>query len=277
MITGELRSKVDQLWTTFWNNGISNPLSVIEQISYLLFIKRLDDLELVKEKKAKRIGKPVENPTFPPDKQGARWSYFKNLDDAEEMLYQVRDVAFPFIKELGSKGGETAYTRHMKDAVFLIASPALLSNVVAQIEKIPMEDRDTKGDLYEYMLSKIASAGQNGQFRTPRHIIKMMVELMQPSPLEVVCDPACGTAGFLVAVAEYLRNLQDNEGNYCLNAVENRAHFDKEMFHGFDFDGTMLRIGSMNMMLHGIEDPKIEARDSLSEKSGYIDESFTLI
>lgn len=140
-----------------------------------------------------------------------------------------------------------------------------------------MEDRDTKGDLYEYMLSKIATAGQNGQFRTPRHIIKMMVELMQPSPLDVVCDPACGTAGFLVAVAEYLRNLKDKEENYVLNAAENRAHFNHDMFHGFDFDGTMLRIGSMNMMLHGIENPKIEARDSLSEKSGYVDEAFTLI
>ena len=201
MITGELRSQVDQLWTTFWNNGISNPLSVIEQISYLLFIKRLDDLELAKEKKAKRLGKPVQNPTFLPEKQGARWSYFMNLDDSEEMLYMVRDVAFTFIKELGGKAGKTAYTRHMKDAVFLISNPALLSNVVAQIEKIPMDVRDTKGDLYENMLSKIASAGQNGQFRTPRHIIKLMVELMQPSPLEVVCDPACGTAGFLVAVA----------------------------------------------------------------------------
>ncbi|MDJ0845175.1 type I restriction-modification system subunit M [Crocosphaera sp.] len=277
MITGELKSKVDQLWTTFWNNGISNPLSVIEQISYLLFIKRLDELELNKERIAKRTNKPVENPTFPPEKQGARWSYFKNLDDAEEMLYMVRDVAFPFIKALGGKAGETAYTRHMKDAVFLINNPALLSNVVAQIEKIPMEDRDTKGDLYEYMLSKIASAGQNGQFRTPRHIIKLMVELMQPNTSEVVCDPACGTAGFLVAVAEYLRDLRDNDGNKVLAALENRAHFDNEMFHGFDFDGTMLRIGSMNMMLHGIEDPKIEARDSLSETSGYVDEAFTLI
>ena len=277
MITGELKSKVDRLWTTFWNNGISNPLSVIEQISYLLFIKRLDDLELVAEKKAQRLGEPISNPTFGKDKQGCRWSYFKKIDDSEEMLFLVRDQAFPFIKALGGKEGTTAYSRHMKDAVFLIASPALLSGVVEQIDQIPMEDRDTKGDLYEYMLSKLTTAGTNGQFRTPRHIIKMMVELMAPGPREIICDPACGTAGFLVAAAEYLRELKDSDGNSVLNAQGNREHFDQEMFHGFDFDATMLRIGSMNLMLHGIEDPKIEARDSLSEEHGGIEDAFTLI
>ncbi|MFN6570494.1 class I SAM-dependent DNA methyltransferase [Dendronalium sp. ChiSLP03b] len=277
MITGEMRSKVDRLWTTFWNNGISNPLSVIEQISYLLFIKRLDDLELAQEKKANRLNKPITNPIFPPEKQRCRWSYFKNLTDSEEMLRIVRDEAFPFIKTLGQSGEDSAYIRHMKDAVFLIASPALLASVVGQIDQIPMEDRDTKGDLYEYMLSKIAQAGTNGQFRTPRHIIKMMVELMAPGPREIICDPACGTAGFLVVAAEYLRDLKDSDGNLILNAPGNREHFNKEMFHGFDFDGTMLRIGSMNLMLHGIEDPKIEARDSLSEDHAGITEAFTLI
>lgn len=277
MITGELKSKVDRLWTTFWNNGISNPLSVIEQISYLLFIKRLDDLELVKERKAQRLGRPVNDPIFSKDRQRCRWSYFKNLTDSEEMLRIVRDQAFGFIKSLGQGEGESAYTRHMKDAVFLIASPALLASVVGQIEQIPMEDRDTKGDLYEYMLSKLTTAGTNGQFRTPRHIIKMMVELMAPGPREVICDPACGTAGFLVAAAEYLRDLKDGDGNLILNAPGNREHFSCEMFHGFDFDATMLRIGSMNMMLHGIEDPKIEARDSLSEDHAGVTESFTLI
>jgi type I restriction enzyme M protein len=165
----------------------------------------------------------------------------------------------------------------MKDAVFLIANPALLTNVVTQIEQIPMEDRDTKGDLYEYMLSKLNTAGTNGQFRTPLHIIKMMVELMKPSAREVICNPACGTAGFLVAAAEYLRDLKDSTGNLVLNALGNREHFNREMFHGFDFDGTMLRIGSMNLMLHGIEDPKIEARDSLSEDYSGINEAFTMI
>ncbi|MBD2207606.1 SAM-dependent DNA methyltransferase [Calothrix sp. FACHB-1219] len=277
MITGEMRSKVDRLWTTFWNNGISNPLSVIEQISYLLFIKRLDDLELAQEKKAQRLGRPVSKPTFSATQQRCRWSYFKNLTDSEEMLRIVRDEAFPFIKTLGQTGEDSAYVRHMKDAVFLIANPALLSNVVGQIDQIPMEDRDTKGDLYEYMLSKLTTAGTNGQFRTPRHIIKMMVELMAPGSREIICDPACGTGGFLVAAAEYLRDRKDGDGNLILNAPGNREHFNQEMFHGFDFDATMLRIGSMNLMLHGIEDPKIEARDSLSEDHAGITEAFTLI
>jgi type I restriction enzyme M protein len=274
MITGELRSKVDKLWTTFWNNGISNPLSVIEQISYLLFIKRLDDLELTKEKKANRTKKPIESPFFSDETQSCRWSKFKHLP-AEEMLKVVRDEAFPLIKNLGNDA-QTAYSRHMKDAVFMITSPALLENVVSQIDNIPMEDRDTKGDLYEYMLSKLTTAGTNGQFRTPRHIIKMMVELMSPSPHDVVCDPACGTAGFLVATAEYLQGLEDENGR-VLNVPENRKHFNESMFHGFDFDATMLRIGSMNLMLHGIENPSIEARDSLSEDHSNVDEQFTLI
>ena len=272
-----MKSKVDRLWTTFWSNGISNPLSVIEQISYLLFIKRLDDLESAKEKKARRLGKTVKEPIFSPEQQPCRWSHFKNITNPDEMLKIVRDEAFPFIKNLGGKVGDNAYSRHMKDAVFLIATPALLQNVIGQIEAIPMEDRDTKGDLYEYMLSKLTTAGTNGQFRTPRHIIKMMVELMEPKSVDIVCDPACGTGGFLIAIAEYLRELKDSEGNFVLNAPGNREHFNSQMFNGFDFDGTMLRIGSMNLMLHGIEDPKIEARDSLSEDHSGISEAFTLI
>ena len=274
MITGDLKSKVDKLWTTFWSNGVSNPLSVIEQISYLLFIKRLDDLELVKEKQAKRLGGTVKDPTFTPEHQDCRWSQFKN-QNAEGMLTIVRDKAFPFIKAMGTAGG--TYVVHMKDAMFLIANAALLANVVEQIDGMPMEDRDTKGDLYEYMLSKLTTAGTNGQFRTPRHIIKMMVELMAPTAREVVCDPACGTGGFLVAVAEYLQQQKDIDGNSVLNRPGNREHFNSEMFHGFDFDPTMLRIGSMNMMLHGIENPKIEARDSLSEDHAGVQEEFTLI
>lgn len=179
MITGEIKSKIDKLWTTFWNNGISNPLSVIEQISYLLFIKRLDDLELAKERKAQRLGQPVKNLIFSKKQQEIRWSHFKNLTDAEEMLKIVRDEAFSLIKNLGGTRGlqaadagwadspsavETAYALHMKDTVFLIANLALLTNVVTQIEQIPLEDRDTKGDLYEYMLSKLTTAGTNGQF-----------------------------------------------------------------------------------------------------------------
>jgi len=288
MITGELKSKVDKLWETFWNNGISNPISVIEQISYLLFIKRLDDLQLAKEKKAKRLGRAVKDPIFSTNRQLSRWSNFKNLDDPEEKLRIVRDEAFPFIKTMGGTAEGSTYAQHMKDAVFLVASPALLASVVEQVDKIltllekqvaSSQDQsyvDLMGDLYEYMLSKLSTAGQNGQFRTPRHIIKMMVELMEPGPREIVCDPACGTGGFLVAVAEYLRGLKDSNGNNVLGAQENREHFNTEMFHGFDFDATMLRIGSMNMMLHGIEQPKIEARDSLSEDHAE-KEVFTLV
>lgn len=274
MITGELKSQVDRLWDTFWSGGISNPLSVIEQISYLLFIKRLDDLELAQEKRANRLGGKVENPIFSADQQDCRWSHFKQLTP-ENMLEAVRDKAFPMIKGLGKEGG--AYAVHMKDATFMIANASLLSSVVEQIEKIPMEERDTKGDLYEYMLSKLNTAGTNGQFRTPRHIIEMMVALMAPGPREIICDPACGTAGFLVVAAEYLRDLRDGDGNFVLNAQGNRSHFNSGMFHGFDFDPTMLRIGSMNLMLHGIEDPKIEARDSLSQDHGGVEEAFTLI
>jgi type I restriction enzyme M protein len=196
MITGELKSKVDKLWTTFWNNGISNPLSVIEQISYLLFIKRLDDLEQAKEKKAQRLNRPVKNPTFTASQQHIRWSHFKNLDDSEEMLRIIRDEAFPFIKDMGKFSNETAYARHMKDATFLIAQPALLASVVQQIEQIPMEDRDTKGDLYEYMLSKLSTAGTNGQFRTPRHIIKLMVQLMAPAGETSSATPPVGRGAF---------------------------------------------------------------------------------
>ncbi|GMV27629.1 MAG: hypothetical protein AMXMBFR58_36600 [Phycisphaerae bacterium] len=267
MITGDIKNRVDRIWTTFWNNGISNPLSVIEQISYLLFIKRLDDLELAQEKKAQRLGRKVENPRFGAKQQHLRWSQFKHLGDGNQMLRVVRDEVFPFIKTLGGGDDATSYARHMRDAVFLITSPALMASVVDQIDGLPLEDRDTKGDLYEYMLSKLTTAGQNGQFRTPRHIIKMMVALVEPKPDDIICDPACGTAGFLVAAAEHLRELKDASGNLVLNAPGHRQHFNTGMFHGFDFDATMLRIGSMNMMLHGLENPNIEPVDSLAQTS----------
>jgi type I restriction enzyme M protein len=270
MITGDMKNKVDALWTTFWNNGISNPLSVIEQVSYLLFIKRLDDLELVKERKANRLGRQVSTPRFGPDQQQLRWSKFKHMGDHVELLRVVRDEAFPFIQDLGGDGGETSYARHMKDAVFLISNAALLANVVSQIDVLPLEDRDTKGDLYEYMLSKLTTAGTNGQFRTPRHIIKMMVKLLDPKPRDIVCDPACGTAGFLVAASEHVRDEM-------LTDPQLREHYNRHMFHGFDFDATMLRIGSMNMMLHGIEDPDIEARDSLADAHGLHKEQYTVV
>ncbi len=272
MITGDLKNKVDRLWTTFWNNGISNPLTVIEQISYLLFIKRLDDLEIAKEKKARRLGRAIPDPRFGPDQQHIRWSHFKNLSDPEVMLRIVRDEAFPYIKTLGADSAETSYAKHMKDAVFMIGSPALLSNVVDQVDALPMEDRDTKGDLYEYMLSKLTTAGTNGQFRTPRHIIQMMVKLLDPKPHlgETVCDPACGTAGFLVAASDHVRDAMLSDAGL-------REHYNSGMFHGFDFDATMLRIGSMNMMLHGIEDPHIVARDSLADAHAEDKDAYSVI
>ncbi len=206
MITGELKSRVDRIWDTMWSGGISNPLSVIEQLTYLLFIKRLDELHTLRERKAARTGRPVHEPIFSTRQNALRWSRFKDLAP-EQMFETVRDRVFPFIKSMGRTGyadeGST-YTHHMKDALFMIPTPRVLANVVDQLDDIDMADRDTKGDLYEYMLGKIATAGQNWQFRTPRHIIKLMVEMTAPTPKDVICDPACGTGGFLVAASEHL-------------------------------------------------------------------------
>lgn len=271
MLTGDIKAKIDKIWNTFWSGGISNPLSVIEQISFLLFIKRLDDIHTAKEKKANRLNKPIEEPIFAAGQENLRWSRFKEFE-AEQMFKTVSQEVFPFIKNLHG-GEDTAYSRHMKDAIFMIPTPSLLERVVEQISDVPMEDRDTKGDLYEYMLSKLTTAGTNGQFRTPRHIIKMMVELMQPKPEDTICDPACGTAGFLVAAGEYLREQHpDLFHNEAL-----KRHFNEKLFNGFDFDSTMLRIASMNMMLHGIENPAIERRDALANSAADIADAFTLI
>jgi type I restriction enzyme M protein len=266
MLTGEIRNQVDQIWNAFWSGGVSNPLSVIEQITYLLFIKRLDDLHTLEESKAETLGIPMERRVFPDgaDERGRayadmRWSRFKNFEP-REMMTVVADHVFPFLRTLGEHG--SSYGTHMKDARLGFSNAALLAKTVEMLDKIPMEDRDTKGDLYEYMLGKIATAGQNGQFRTPRHLIQMMVELVAPTPDDVICDPAAGTCGFLVAAGEYLRQhhpaLFRNE--------KQRKHFHTRMFHGYDFDPTMLRIGSMNMTLHGVENPDISYRDSLAQE-----------
>lgn len=257
MLTGELKSKVDKLWTTFWTGGISNPLTVIEQISYLLFLKRLDDLELRAEKKATRTGKPIPNPIFNDKQQHLRWSRFSHLEPAE-MFSLFQQEIFPFMKKLGDSQNST-FVKSMKDAAFLIPRPSLIADAVDMIEKIPMEDRDTKGDLYEYMLGKLTSAGTNGQFRTPRHIIKLMVALMEPTLKDSICDPACGTSGFLVSCIEYLNKVEPD-----FNHPDMQKHINGKMFNGFDFDTTMLRIGSMNLMLHGVENPNIMYKDSLS-------------
>src|SRR5450756_775697 len=209
MLTGQLRSQIDRIWGAFWSGGISNPLEVIEQITYLLFMRRLDDLQTLEENKSVRLGRPIAHRVFPEgvDARGRpyedlRWSRFKNFAPAE-MFTIVDEHVFPFLRTLG--GDESTYAHHMKDARFTIPTPALLAKVVDLLDAVPMEDRDTKGDLYEYMLAKIAIAGQNGQFRTPRHVIRLMVEMVEPTPKDVVCDPACGTCGFLIAVGEFIR------------------------------------------------------------------------
>jgi type I restriction enzyme M protein len=274
VITGELKSKIDRVWDSFWSGGISNPLEVIEQITYLLFLRRLDDLQTLAEKKARVADGVIENPVFLQGQGHLRWSRFKN-SDAEVMHKLVADEVFPFLRELGKQyGGDgSTYSEHMRDARFTIPTPALLTKVVDMLDDIHMVDRDTNGDLYEYLLSKIASAGVNGQFRTPRHIIKLMVAMMAPNPKDEICDPACGTAGFLVAASEYIRETHES----AMFDEEQRKHFHRSMFHGYDFDSTMLRIGSMNMLLHGIESPDIRYRDSLSEGASEDAEKYTLI
>jgi len=272
MLTGDIRSKIDRIWDAFWSGGIANPLTVIEQLSYLLFIKRLDDLQLTKEKKANRLGAAVEDPIFTEEQQNLRWHVFKDYE-AQKMYRVVSLEVFPFIKNLHAGKAESTYALHMKDAMFMIPTPSLLQTVVERINDIPMEDRDTKGDVYEYMLSKLTTSGRNGQFRTPRHIIKMMVELTAPKPTDFFCDPACGTAGFLVAAGEYLREQHPE----IFRDEKLKHHFNEKLFHGYDFDQSMLRISSMNMMLHGVENPDIRYRDSLSESAAGITEEYTLV
>jgi type I restriction enzyme M protein len=265
-----LKSKVDRVWDAFWSGGISNPLEVIEQITYLLFLRQLDDRQTRAENKARRTGQPLDQRIFAVDEQLLRWSRLRELAP-DDMFERFADQVFPFLRRLGGDG--STYSHHMRDARFTIPTAQLLSRVVDMVDDIPMADRDTNGDLYEYMLGKIASAGQNGQFRTPRHIIKLMVELTAPTPDDEICDPACGTAGFLVAASEYLRETHPS----VLTDAAQRRHFHHSMFHGYDFDSTMLRIGSMNMMLHGVEGPDIRYRDSLSEAGDVDADKYTLV
>jgi type I restriction enzyme M protein len=281
MITGEIRSQIDGIWNDFWSGGVSNPLSVIEQITYLLFIKRLDELHTVEERKATQLKIPMERRIFAEGKDGIgknggcpyedmRWSRFKSFE-ARAMFAVVDEHVFPFLRTLGGEG--SAFSQHMKDARLGIPTPALLAKAVEKLDAVPMEDRDTKGDVYEYMLGKIATAGQNGQFRTPRHIIALMVALTKPQPGDIICDPAAGTCGFLVAAGEYLRSHHPE----VLRDPKLRKHFHEKMFNGFDFDGTMLRIGSMNMILHGIEQANVVYRDSLAEEHNADAGSYSLV
>jgi type I restriction enzyme M protein len=268
MITGDMKSKIDSIWNDFWAGGVANPLSVMEQMTYLLFIKRLDDLHTLEERKSQTLKIPMERRIFPEgnDDKGRpyddlRWSRFKHFE-AGEMMTVIDEHVFPFLRTMGAEG--SSYGRHMRDARLGFSNPALLAKVVDKLDKIPMEDRDTKGDVYEYMLGMIASAGKNGQFRTPRHIIELMVAMTKPTPTDVMCDPAAGTGGFLVAAGEYLRKAHPE----IFRDAKLKQHFHNAMFHGFDFDTTMLRIGSMNMTLHGIENASVEYRDSLAEEHG---------
>ena len=257
MITGEIKNRIDAIWDTYWVGGITNPMSVLEQMTYLFFMKMIDDAQLKKEAEANILGVQIANPTF---KDGLwhnpetdndvpynslRWHVFKNME-ATQMFNTIRNDAFSFIKNL-SEGKSSAYSRFMRDAVFLIQNPRTL----------------TMGDVYEYILGKMAASGNNGQFRTPRHIIRMMVELMQPTIKDEICDPAMGSAGFIVESAKYIAENYKQD----LLKKENADHFKGKMFHGFDTDSTMLRIGAMNLMLHGVEEPDVAYRDSLSSSN----------
>ena len=271
MITGEIKNKIDSIWDTFWTGGITNSISVLEQMTYLFFMKMLDDAQRQKEALAASWGMELEEAVFPKGNwlnpetgkeipyEYLRWHVFKNFE-ASAMFKNVRDNVFPFIKTLNS-GKESAYSRFMGNAAFIINSDRMLARIIDSIDGgLDMNDRDAMGDVYEYILGKMAASGNNGQFRTPRHIIRMMVELMQPTVKDYICDPAMGSAGFIVESAKYVNEhyaqelLQDNI----------QKHYRTIMFNGFDTDQTMLRIGAMNLMLHGVDSPNISYQDSLS-------------
>src|SRR5689334_16520452 len=269
-LTTQLKSDIDKLWTEFWTGGITNPLTVIEQISFLMFARLLDVMETTGERKADRTKRPFQG-RFKGATDPRRWKNFKQKD-ASEMQRVVRDEVFPHFRKLN---GGTTFAEYMQDAQLMIQKPSLLVSAVNMIDKLPITEGDAKGDLYEYLLSKLNTAGINGQFRTPRHIIRFMVELLEPKPNETVGDPACGTAGFLVGVMKYLLEHHtspqgmlkgdNNETIYTGDLLEPyRTHIQSGMFHGFDFDATMLRIASMNLMLHGVDNPGIHYQDTLS-------------
>jgi len=264
-LTTQQKSAVDKLWAEFWTGGISNPLTAIEQISFLMFVRLLDVAETTAETKAARTKKPLRG-RFDGKLDPRRWSNFKQIADGAKMLVVVRDQVFPHLRELGG---------FMSDAQLMIQKPSLLVSAVSQIDALPITTGDAKGDLYEYLLSKLTTAGINGQFRTPRHIIRFMVDMLAPEPDEVIGDPACGTAGFLVGVMLYLYEKYAPDGGTKKGNGEKlvrtgkgledfRAHIQRGLLHGFDFDSTMLRIASMNLMLHGVDEPAIHYQDTLS-------------
>jgi type I restriction enzyme M protein len=291
MITGQLRSRIDKLWEEFWTGGVTNPLTVIEQISFLMFARLLDMRESTEEKKFDRVNRGKKNKKFPgmffsPKQQHMRWSQFKHRG-GDEMLKVIRDELFPHFRNLGSNGGDdqkNTFSEYMKDATLMVQKPSLLVSAVNMIDELPLTQGDTKGDLYEYLLSKLTTAGINGQFRTPRHIIRLMVDLMLQGNEEEamtwsVGDPACGTGGFLVGFMEALREQFTSEDGKHVEEIDGKEvttytgdritpaqqkHIQSGMFHGFDFDVTMLRIAAMNLMLHGVDTPDIHYQDTLS-------------
>lgn len=299
MITGALKSKIDKLWLEFHSGGITNPLTVIEQISYLIFARMLDMREMAAEKRSSRTGKKDWKPIFPENRSHLRWSHLINLGAEEQLRVvlgnRIKDDPedwkglFQFFRDEAVNG--TTLGNYLRDAQCAIQKPGLLKTAINTVNELPLSQGDTKGDLYEYLLSKLTTAGVAGQFRTPRHIIRTMVEMLDVKPNESVCDPACGTGGFLIETMEYIKSthtskeliqeeideetgepLTDDHGKpimiYAGDQLEEyRSHIEKDMFHGFDFDSTMLRIAAMNMMLHGIDNPRIEYKDSLSEQS----------
>jgi type I restriction enzyme M protein len=282
VITGELRNKIDHIWNTIWTGGLTNPLSVIEQVTYMMFIKLLDDNQIKKERNAHALGVTAKNLLFKDGNyididnninipyNSLRWSVFKNFEP--ELLFSVvKDKVFPFIKQINN-GKDTAFSRYMKDAVFMVPTPRVLVKVVDGLDSLDLDNKDIMGDVYEYLLAKIASSGKNGQFRTPRHIIRMIVEMMKPTINDVIADPAMGSAGFIVQSARYIIEHFSTE----LLKTENREKFQSSMFSGFDTDQTMLRIGAMNMMLHGVDQPNINRLDSLSNENRDSDK-YTLI
>ena len=274
MITGELKNKIDRLWEMFWTGGITNPLDVIEQITYLMFIRDLDVLDDTRRKESQMLRVPFTS-IFGDKNKAFKWSVFRDFS-SEKMYKTVQEGVFPFIKTLhGDKN--SAYSRYMSDALFKIPTPQLLEKIITALDDImsnpAYQKKDMRGDVYEYLLSKLATSGTNGQFRTPRHIIRMMVELLDINPDDTICDPACGTAGFLVGAGEYLKEKYFNDIFYN---KEKKAHYNNGMFHGYDMDRTMLRIGAMNMMTHGIENPDIAYKDSLSDQNS-LSNTFTKI
>lgn len=279
MITGELKNRIDSLWTDFWTGGITNPLTVIEQITFLMYSRLLDMQERKDEKRSSITGKHITS-RFGPAEQDCRWETWRHFG-ADEMLPHVRDKVFPHFRRLAerSTGTDSHFATFMKDAQLMIQKPSLLVKAVNAVQDLPLERGDTKGDLYEYLLSKLTTAGINGQFRTPRHIIRLMVELTQPQPTDRICDPSCGTAGFLIEAYDYLLRQHTSEAGKHVEVIdgeehttysgdllgEHRAHVDTDMFHAYDFDATMLRIATMNLVMHGVAEPDVHYQDTLSQ------------